>query len=316
MRWLSRGLVVLLAALVVLVGGAFAWLRSADPTAFAAAPVPRFRLATDDSYRVEQGGEARIYRDLEFVRADGAPLRVTLSLPVADAPAPLPVMVILGGLRSGRRSLQHLPAIGANAAIAFEYLYKDLIQSKDTSILHRIVVARRAALETPGQLTALLGWVRSRPWADRERVSLLGYSLGALFVPVASHKASLYGGGWDANILAFGGAHLGRIVPNSMKLETPVLRWLVGQLADALLKPIEPAYHLPHMRGPSLFIVAEEDELVPRASSEAMHRLAPEPKSVVTLPGEHIDPRDRAVLDSVVAITGEWLIDLGVVTPR
>ena len=82
---------------------------------------------------------------------------------------------------------------------------------------------------------------------------------------------------------------------------------------DALVRPVEPAFHLPALVGEFLLVSAAADEIVPATSARLMRELTPEPKTIVLLPGEHIDPRDQAVLDRVVSISGDWLREKGVV---
>ena len=313
LRWILYAILGAILMVTVIVGAWMLWLQSEDPIAFAALPMPSYRLVSEQDYPIERAGERRIYRDLEFVTDHGAPIRVTISLPATLLPEPLPVMVILCGLRSGRKRLERLPSLGQNAAMAFEYPYKEQIRDKTSSAINRLIATRRSALETPMHLLSMLHWLGRQSWADTERISILGYSLGAVFVPIIHHKAQLYGLPLGPSILAFGGADLGLIVPNSLKLKSPVLRWFARRLANAVLRPIEPAFHLPHTNGDFLFIIADRDELVPDESQQLMIALTPEPKTVIRLPGTHIDPRDQVVLDRVVNVTRTWLIQRGAV---
>jgi len=114
-----------------------------------------------------------------------------------------------------------------------------------------------------------------------------------------------------ATILAFGGADVAAIVPQALKFRTPILRWMVGVLAGAVLHPIEPRYFLPLMKTQTLLVNAEADELIPPGSTRLLTELTPEPKWVVTMPGDHINPRDQAVLARVVALSKAWLIERG-----
>jgi hypothetical protein len=155
-----------------------------------------------------------------------------------------------------------------------------------------------------------------QPWADRQRMSLLGYSLGAMFVPVTQEKARANEIGIKTSILAFGGADLGRIIATVFHVETPALREIVALLAAALLHPVEPRYFLGRMTGEVLVVNAREDEMIPRESAALMTLLTPEPKWIVTVEGEHIDPRDPATLRRVVDVTKAWLIERGAANPE
>lgn len=316
MKWFAIALLSLstiVLGLVLAAAGWLVWLGTRDPMVLIGREVPAYLLVAQEAYTVTRKGEERLFRDLTFAADGFAPIRVTVSLPGGGAVERLPVLVLLGGLKSGRRSLERMPALGRNAALAFEYPLSFEVQDKSASILGRLRTGYNAILETPGQLAFVLGWLRSRPWADPARVSLLGYSLGAIFVPVVNHKAKREQVPVAASIMAFGGANLGTIVANVLDLPTGVLGWGVVAAVDALVRPVEPAFHLPALAGEFLLVSAAADEMVPAASARLMQDLTPEPKTIVFLPGEHIDPQNQAVLDRVVSISGDWLREKGVV---
>ncbi len=316
MKWFAIALLSLSAivlGLVLVAAGWLVWLGNRDPMVLIDREVPAYSLVAHEAYTVTSKGEERLLRDLTFAAEGAAPIRITVSLPAGAAVERLPVLVLLGGLKSGRGSLERMPALGRNAALAFEYPLSFEVQDKSASILGRLRTGYNAVLETPGQLAFVLGWLRSQPWADPARVSLLGYSLGAIFVPVVNHKAKREQVPVAASIMAFGGASLGSIVANVLDLGSDVASWGMVAAVDALVRPVEPAFHLPALVGEFLLVSAAADEIVPATSARLMRELTPEPKTIVLLPGEHIDPRDQAVLDRVVSISGDWLREKGVV---
>lgn len=316
MRWLAKPLLSLLAiilGLVLVAGGWFTWLGTRNPMVLIDREVPAYSLAMQEDYTTARKGEERLFRDLTFVTDGFAPVRITVSLPAGMAPGRLPVLVLLGGLESGRGSLERLPALGRNVVVAFEYPYSSAVRDRSVFVLERLRIAHDAVLETPGQLAFVLGWLRSRPWVDPARISLLGYSLGAVFVPVVNHKARREHTPVAASIMAFGGADLGTIVAHNLNLAPAALARGLALAVDALVRPVEPAFHLPALVGALLLVSALADEMVPESSARLMRELSPDPKTIVFLPGEHIDPRNQAVLDRIVKISGDWLREKGAV---
>lgn len=303
------GLVLLvLLSLVVLL----AWFRAEDPVATAQRPLPDLVLAEQVDLVIDRGGEHRVLSDVTLYAPGEAPVRFTVSLPELDPEGPMPVQIVVGGLESGRNNVQRLPSpLGNNAVIAFEYPERDAILDKARGIPERILSIREGAVATPRQLAAIVRWAGEQPWGDPTRVSLLGYSLGALFVPATEEALRANGMEAGATILAFGGADVSAIVPQALKIRSPAMRWMVGILAAAVLHPVEPRYFLPRMRTQTLLVNAEADELIPPASSRLMTALTPEPKWVVTMPGDHINPRDQVVLARVVDISRAWLLERG-----
>jgi hypothetical protein len=300
-------LAVLLVVLVIL-----GWLRAEDPVAAARRALPDYALAEQIDVAIDRGGEHRVLSDVILTAPGEAPVRFTVSLPEMDPDEPMPVQIVVGGLESGRGNVQRLPSpLGNNAVIAFEYPRRDAILDKTRGTPNRILSIRDGALATPRQLAAIVRWAGEQPWGDPTRTSLLGYSLGALFVPATQEAVRANGMEAGATILAFGGADVSAIVPQALKFRSPVLRWMVGVLASAVLHPVEPRYFLPLMKTQTLLVNAEADELIPPASTRLMMDLTPEPKWVVTMPGDHINPRDPVVLARVIGTSQVWLVERG-----
>lgn len=302
----------LLLALMTVLAAILGWMRMEDPILAAHHVVPSFTLAERTDAPEHRDGELRIQSDIVLTAPGEAPIRFAVSLPKDVAGEPMPVQVVVGGLRAGKENIQRLPSpVGRNAIIAFEYPERDAINDKKANTLSRILAIRKGAVITPGQLVAILRWTAEQPWADPSRVSLLGYSLGAVFVPAALETAKANNIDSGVTILAFGGADVGAIVPQALKIKSPSLRWIVGVLADCVLHSVEPRYFLPLMETKTLIINAEADELIPPASTRLMTELTPPPKWVITMPGDHINPRDQAVLTHVVNVSRDWLIARG-----
>jgi len=314
-RLLKRATAILgglILAILLVVLATLAWLQAGDPVASARGALPRYTLGERTDVAIDRGGEHRILSDITLAASGEIPVRFTVSLPERDPNEPMPVQIVIGGLESGRNNVQRLPSpLGNNAVIAFEYPRRDAILDKTRGVPGRILSIRDGALATPRQLAAIVRWAGEQAWADPARVSLLGYSLGALFVPATEATVRANGMETNATILAFGGADVSAIVPQALKFKTPILRWMIGVLAGAVLHPVEPRYFLPLMKTQTLLVNAEADELIPPASTRLLTELTPEPKWVVTMPGDHINPRDQVVLARVVGLSQAWLIERG-----
>ncbi len=304
------------AALMVLALGGFVgvmlWLRAEDPMALAQAKVPEYGATELARGAVEKAGARRDYRDMRLAAPGRPAAHFTVAVPDGLS-GPMPVLFIVGGLRSGRENLERLPDLGPNALISFEYPYRDVIRDKSRGALERMHHVYKSSRATAEQLVAILRWVREQPFVDRARVGLLGYSLGAMAVPAAHVKAQANGVEHGVVILAFGGADLAAIVPRVLRIKTPALEAPVAWVGASLLHTLEPAHFLPSIRSQVLIINAEADELIPPSSQRLLERLTPDPKWIVNMPGEHIDPRDPGTLTAVVEVTKRWLFERGAV---
>ena len=192
-------------------------------------------------------------------------MRIALSLPEDAGARPLPTVILIGGLRTGREALAHVPDLGRNAVVTYEYPL-GRAHWRRGFLPAQIAAARSAALAVPGQLAAVVRWVRAQPWADPDRVSLVGVSLGALVLPAAQRAAAVHGETLGPSILAYGGTDLFAILRANLAPDRP---WsgAAAWLASLGLRALEPAAHLPHLEGEFLLINGRDDPRIPAASA-------------------------------------------------
>jgi hypothetical protein len=300
-----------------------------------AAPAIVARLRREDPLAAlprEQPGAAIVERDVHVERWNGRALvhvtldgaavgrvRFVVSLPDPLPHAPLPIVVVLGGLRGGSNAIRELSEAagdpGPNAIAGFDWP----LPAREPvlgDLLH-LRALRRAALSVPGQLDALLRWACRQPWADPERVSLLGFSLGGFVVPAAQRLVQERGGDVRWSVLAYAGAPIGAVIAGHPSLEPRWLARALGWAADMLLRPVEPSLHLAHLRGRFLYMGGRVDRLVAPAAAERLRELVPEPRSVILVEGNHmgVGAEKQRLLREVIARTRSWLVDEGAIEP-
>lgn len=303
---LLLGVVALLALHVGLVVGWLLFDDQSDPERLIAGPLPDVTAATVRPYA---GGGCRENRRCQDVVLDPAaerPVRIAISLPEDAGAEPLPAVILVGGLRTGRDALAHLPDLGRNAVITYEYpLRRD--HWRRGFLPAQIVAARAAALAVPRQLAAVVRWTRAQPWADPDRVSLVGVSLGALVLPAAQRTAVAHGETLGPSILAYGGTGLFDILRANLAQDGAVVAYSAAWLGSLGLRALEPALHLPHLVGEFLLINGRDDPRIPPSSAAGLHRLTPQPKEVRFLSAGHFDAGDEELLDEILALCRSWL---------
>lgn len=258
-------------------------------------------------------GEVRRLLEMDLAGAPEGPVRIALSLPPGPQQA-LPVVVILGGLEAGRESLRYVARHGPNALIAYAYPRPtaDLYEGQALFKLPRI---RRAALAVPSQVSALLLWIRLQGWADPDRVSLLGYSFGAMFVPATARVAGGRGISLRTLVMAYGGADLPALLAANASLRPAWLRPIAARMAGAVVRPLEPALHLPHLPTEALFLSGLQDRQIPLRCARLMQDLKPPPKTVLELETGHMDPGLPEVNRRIVEASRTWLLSRGAMMP-
>lgn len=150
-------------------------------------------------------------------------------------------------------------------------------------------------------------WLASRPGVDPDRVGLVGISLGA----VVGGLAAGVDGHFARCVLIIGGGDLAAIVMHGAK-ETAELRDALaaqGHTVESLRKlwkGADPCTFAPRLSpGGVLMINAEDDEIIPKASTLALRDAIGEPK-IEWFKGGHygVVYRTGAILKSIVSHLG------------
>jgi hypothetical protein len=307
---------IILVLLFIVVGvtclgtAAGVWLAHRDPLAALPRPTPGSPSIVEDDRRIAGRRLFHVVIDYATVGRVG----FTVSLPDPVPAAPIPVVFVLGGLGRGGANMAPIRDAGANALIGFDWpipprLPKGLVFVRQGPDLHGRLMA------VPGQVLAALDWALATPWADGKRISILGFSLGALAAPALQRLAAVHGRRVGWTVLAYGGAGLGDLLSAHPRLRPTWARPLLGALADVLLRPIEPAVHPPHLEGSFLVLAGRDDRLVPAGPAARLRDLTPEPKTVVLFDGDHmgVGANQRDLLTQFIAASRDWLVAEGAV---
>ncbi|MDP2360600.1 MAG: hypothetical protein Q8O14_07590 [bacterium] len=324
-KLLRQGLIVLaaLSLAVVLALAALRWVLGRTPLD---APPRELRVVAQRSSLVDTPGGPRQFRDLVLLRGgDRRPPRladtihVSLSLPAEWDGRPLPAIVLMGGVAAGQRSLRYLDHHGANAILAYEYPYD---QREATSrrwyhghTLSQMPEIRRSVLAVPAQVRDLLTWTGSQPWADPERTVLLGFSFGALFAPAVQQVLQRHDLTPAATVLAYGGVDLGLLLRHNLRKVPPWSRPMLAWTVESLIRPVEPARHLPGLSGEFLAINGRHDEQIPLACATRLHAGLPPGAEIVLLDAGHLHPRRLELMRQVATLAADWLVERGVAEP-
>jgi fermentation-respiration switch protein FrsA (DUF1100 family) len=183
-------------------------------------------------------------------------------------------VVMLGGLETGdRAALLLAPDLPVNV-LAVDWPWTPRRRMPASEFLLRIGAIRNAALRSPAVLAQGVEAAVCQPEVDSSRVVLLGVSLG---VPTAVAALRLTRAP-DALILLDGGADLRVLIEAGLRREG-VHRALVpiaSRIAARLIRPLEPSLHRGVDAGIRVLMInGRNDEFVPPASAELLHRTFP-----------------------------------------
>ena len=230
----------------------------------------------------------------------------------AETDAPLPVLMILGGHRTGSDAVELFGDVGAQAIVGVEYPYNGPEKPKSLiAIAKAIPLARQAILDTTPALLLILDWLAEQAWVDKNEIIIVGASLG---VPFAASAAAL-----DERITAVmlvHGAADNRLwaekqVARQIDTEflhyplSTILNWLVyGPMLDTRkhVATVSPR--------PVLIIGARDDERTPAGQAELLFDAARDPKRLRHTDGQHIQSNRKEIVTELRRIADEELIFL------
>ena len=244
-------------------------------------------------------------------------INIAVSFPNPMPIQPLPVLFILGGLETGFDSVQHVSDIGDNILVGYNWPINSKLP-KGISILTESPSIYKGIYKSPGQIAKAIEWVSNQSWAKKEKISLLGFSIGAIASPAVQHIIENRGHtniGWT--VLAYGGTNIGQLVNSNPYIKPKWGKPLFGWIIQLLFNPIDPKEHLEYISGNFLLINGKDDEFIPKESSSLMQRLTPSPKNIILLDGKHmgVGEKQKELLFIIIKETRMWLKQNGAINP-
>jgi predicted esterase len=246
---------------------------------------------------------------LHIVLGDDRGLEVEGHLKVPTrCDGPYRTLVILGGIRTGRRTIEYLGDTGDWLVVALDYPYG----GKRSGLSYgEFLVAfpqmRRAVLDTVPAGMLAVDYLLQRGDADDERILLAGGSFGAMFAPAMAAADDRI----SAVAIFFGAGDLDVLIDTNLDLWWP-LKPIVSWIGSVVVSPLEPLKYVGRISPRPVFMLnGTEDPAMPEFCCVALHDAAGQPKTIRWLPLGHVDIRSsefhRQVLEEFLA----WLRQIG-----
>ena len=310
--WGRKGLIVTSFFGLLLVGvvtlAFWAYLR--DP--LTSLPPPEHGLKAEQTIL-----SATDHRHFEHITLHGKPLgdiAFSLSLPDPLPPKKIPVVLVLSGLVTGKDSIRYIKDAGDNAIVGYAWPIPVRLHGVSAFMLQAPGLYHNV-MTIPGQVASVLHWLINQPWADPERISLLGFSQGALAVPAVQDIIAHDGIRIGWTIIAYGGAPLGALLTGNPHLKPTWLGEALAPLVDLVFHSLEPTVHLPRLSGKFLVLEGRDDRQIPEAARNLLREAVPEPKTVITFEGNHmgVGTDKMPLLQKIIATSKKWLIENGAI---
>ena len=258
-------------------------------------------LVRDDRVVNATGGV--VHETLQLESSTGLVVDLRVVRPTADAGRKYPLLLMIGGHRTGKDAvdLVGVPQRIAYAAIDYPYRGSHSLDGFWQSIAAMPKI-QDAFLDTPPALSLALDWLLSQPWVDRANVNLVGVSLGFPFAAVA--------GALDARftrvfLLHGGGDHLSWVKHAGRRsIDNETLRGIAARGALLLVygNSFDARTWIPQIAPrPLVIVAAHDDDYVPREAQEPLIEAAQsEFVELVWTEGQHIGPNRQVELQQLL----------------
>lgn len=206
----------------------------------------------------------------------------------------LPLLLLLGGHRTGRDAVELAGAPDGIAYAAIDYPYDGSHRLRGAwQIMRAIPGIQQAFLDTPPALSLALDWLLAQPWADPARTELVGVSLGVPFAAAAGALDERFRRVW----LIHGAGDNHAWLEHNLREDFPA-DWQRAVMTEVFYTLIyaESFRTARWVRAipprPAVIIAAREDERLPPEALEPLPAIAAREPAVDLLwtDGLHIEP--------------------------
>ena len=217
---------------------------------------------------------------------------------------PLPLVVLLGGHRTGRNAIEVVGDPGELVVAALDYPYhgpetvRGWRQASAT-----VPLIQRGLLDTPPAILLAVDWLEGQPWVARQQIEIVGVSLGAPFAAAAGALDKRFRRVW----IIHGGADTRGWIEHNLRDQVKN-DWLRAQAATLVYllaygRSFETAKWVERIAPRPLVVIgAKNDERLPRSMVERLYAAAGEPKELIWTEGGHINPDHPEVVRQLLEI--------------
>jgi hypothetical protein len=204
-------------------------------------------------------------------------------------PSSRPLVLILGGQRSGRAAANLVRDTKGAIVAALSYPYHVAPWPTGPSILLGLHKIHGALLDTPAAIMLALDYVERRAGMKFNSVDLVGVSLGVPFVCVAAALDHRFGRVWSIH----GAGEPFKLLEHNLRKWfdwAPVRKVMTGVAhVVASGRALAPERWVARISPrPFLMINAIDDARIPRSSALKLYQSALEPKELHWMEGDHV----------------------------
>lgn len=302
--------VLLIIPVLILARGIYNYLG--DPLAEMAKPAQVLKVLSDSTYRADLIKFARVYQDYQMESETTGLVKFSVSFPDSGPYQALPVVIVMGGLEIGRESFSFIENPGYNIIVVYQYPYSP-VYWYEGSAFTEIPAIRHAVLKIPAQVLEITGWLKTQSWCDSSRVTVSGYSFGALFMPALYRLAREHDVTINSGVIAYGGVDIYQMLRQNLKKMPEPVKTIFAWLAASEINAVDGLHHAPLLKNRFLLINGRFDDQIPPNSWQRLHQLIPGHQQKIILDEGHMHPKKEYLTKMLVQMSQEWLVQNSVI---
>ena len=223
--------------------------------------------------------------------------------------AQLPVLIILGGHRTGSNAVELFGDVGNRSIVGVDYPYDGPDSVKGAiPIARTIPLIRQAFLDTTPAVSLIVDWLVKQTWVDKKKIIIVGASLGVPFAATAASRDSRI----TALMLVHGAAdnRLWLQAQVARRIDTEILHYPLSTILYWLAygPVLDTGKHIATVSPrPVLIIGARDDERTPAGQAELLFDSARDPKRLRFTQGQHVQPNRQEIVAELLRIADEEL---------
>jgi len=254
----------------------------------------------------ETAADGSLIHDLKLTSSSGLTVDFMLRGPAAPA-QPMPLIVLVGGYRTGRKAVRLISECQTFFVAAIDYPFDGNIRIKGTGPVLRALPRMRLALYevAPALMLALDQLLEAHP-IDPDRVELVGVSLGAPLACVAGALDPRFKRVWAIQ----GGGDLLTIFDHNLKSKAPnpILRFAASHFATRIVATLAPEDWVGRISPrPFVLVEATSDERIPTQCADLLFERSRRPHERISIPGGHLNIKKEGAVDVLVRIVQDRL---------
>jgi len=219
----------------------------------------------------------------------------------------VPVLLVLGGHQTGSDAVDLFGDVGHRAVVGMDYPYDEPDEANGVLRIARTIPrARRAILDTVPSVSLIMDWLVKEAWVDRDKIVIVGASLGVPFAAAAAARDPRITG-----VMLVHGAvdiRLWLQVQVARRIEAQFLHYPLAKILYWLAYgPVfDTSKHIAAVSPrPVLIVGARDDERTPAGQAEALFDSAGKPKRLRYTEGQHVQPDRNTIVAELFRIADE-----------